>query len=76
MLIFFKCLFIIGYMFVLKINYKVLLYMVIVIFNNVLICLQDFLGGDIMFLDFEEFERIEVEFRIGEYFKKNRDLFV
>lgn len=63
-------------MFVLKINYKVLLYMVIVIFNNVLICLQDFLGGDIMFLDFEEFERIEVEFRIGEYFKKNIDLFV
>lgn len=76
MLIFFLCLFIIGYMFVLKINYKVLLYMVIVIFNNVLICLQDFLGGDIMFLDFEEFERIEVEFRIGEYFKKNIDLFV
>lgn len=29
-----------------------------------------------MFLDFEEFERIEVEFRIGEYFKKNIDLFV
>lgn len=42
--------------------------MVFFICNNVLICLQDFLGGDIMFLDFEEFERIEVEFRIGEYF--------
>lgn len=51
-----------------KTNHKVLLYTVILICNNVLICLQDFLGGDTTFLDLEESERIEVEPRTGEYF--------
>lgn len=51
-----------------KINHKVMLYTVIPICNNVLICLQDFLGGDTTFLDLEESERIEVEPRTGEYF--------
>lgn len=59
-----------------KINHKVLLYTVIVTFNNVLICLQDFLGGDTTFLDLEESERIEVEPRTGEHFKKNIDSLV
>lgn len=45
-----------------------MLYTVILICNNVLICLQDFLGGDTTFLDLEESERIEVEPRTGEYF--------
>lgn len=51
-----------------KTNHKVLLYTVILICNNVLICLQDFLGGDTTFLDLEESERIEVEPRTGEHF--------
>lgn len=58
-----------------KTNHKVLLYTVILICNNVLICLQDFLGGDTTFLDLEESERIEVEPRTGEhffFFTKNR----
>lgn len=51
-----------------KTNHKVLLYTVILICNNVLIYLQDFLGGDTTFLDLEESERIEVEPRTGEHF--------
>lgn len=53
-----------------------MLYTVILICNNVLICLQDFLGGDTTFLDLEESERIEVEPRTGEHFKKNIDSLV